>query len=75
MKSKGRFNITINSSQSNINYKIVSSPSSKYFALFGHETIYIFHSDSKNLTKEINYKASYLLFDLEDKNIIVSDSY
>lgn len=75
LKSKGKFNISINSSTSNNNYKIVSSLTSKYFALFGHEKIYIFHSDSKNLTKEINYKAEYLLFDLEDKNIIVSDSY
>jgi hypothetical protein len=51
------------------------SPTNKYFALFGHEKIYIFHSDSKNLTREIDYKAKYLLFDLQDEHILVTDSY
>lgn len=64
LKSKGRFNITITSASSSINYQIVSSPTSKYFALFGYEKIYIFHAESKNLASEINYKAKCLLFDL-----------
>jgi hypothetical protein len=51
------------------------SPTNKYFALFGHEKIYIFHTDSKNLTREIDYKAKYLLFDLQDEHILVTDSY